>query len=69
MAVLNLGDLLASGYSSECPLQAHRTAYQQWFPSWLAWMLKLTMTPSLGHLKPAIILDRFENLGYFHLIA
>jgi len=32
-------------------------------------MLKLTMTPSLGHLKPAIILDRFENLGNLHFIA
>jgi len=38
-------------------------------PSWLAWMLKLTMTPFLCHLKPAIILDRFVNLGHFHFIA
>jgi hypothetical protein len=32
-------------------------------------MLKLTMTPSVSHLKPAIILYRFENLGHFHFIA
>ncbi len=38
------------------------------YPFWLAWVLKLTMTPSLGYLKPAIILNRFQNLGHFHLI-
>jgi len=69
MAVLNLGDLLASGYSSECLCKLIGRLTSNGYPSWLAWMLKLTMTPSLGHLKPAIILDRFENLGYFHLIA
>jgi len=26
-------------------------------------MLELAMTPSLRHLKPAIILDQFENRG------
>jgi hypothetical protein len=69
MAVLNLLDLLASGYSFKCPWQAHRMACQQASPAWVTLVLKLTMTPSLCHLKPAIILDRFKDFGYFHLLA
>ena len=38
-------------------------------PSWFYWVLKLTMTTSLSHLKPAIILNQYEDIGYFHLIV
>ncbi len=39
------------------------------YPSWFTWVLKLTMTSLLRHLKPAIVLDYLEDFGDFHLIA
>lgn len=39
------------------------------YPSWLSWVLKLTMASPLRHLKPAIVLDCLEDFGDFHLIV
>ncbi len=39
------------------------------YPSWLTWVLKLTMASPLRHLKPAIVLDCLEDFGDFHLIV
>jgi hypothetical protein len=37
--------------------------------SWLTWVLQLAMTTSLCHLKPAIIVERFERFADFPPIA
>jgi hypothetical protein len=39
------------------------------YPFWLTWALKLAMTTCLCHLKPTIIIDRFEGFANIHAIA